>query len=202
MYSNDFTNRIHQKLIEINGRIKANGPSRPDGRNLRILQSIHGGLGMIYKPSCSLDLELTRQSRSELVRLVDDAVVRDPVGSKLYEFGWQDKLPSYVNGDWFIAGAREDWNRLGKTGKTDFKRRYMMVSDSETWDFLDKASEEELFGFYVHTQAIYEEKQKAFDALFRMAGRSMKKSEYKEWAGKFGIKLTEDFYVGYSSVPF
>lgn len=131
-----------------------------------------------------------------LSKLVDDAVIRDPVGLLLYRFGWENILPDYVREDWFIKEAREEWDVLGEKGKKAFKRSLMFVSDEETHKFLINASDDEWFRVYLDTEVVYNEKMEALFAVFSMSCREMNRDDYTRWANKFGIKLCRDYSAG------
>lgn len=134
-------------------------------------------------------INLIKSRKNNLV--VDDRVVEDDVGLNLYRFGWKGVLPVYVNSEEFVEKARNTWEKMGEKCQRQFKRGMRLVGDEETQQFLDTASEEGLFKFWLEVDFIHEEKMTACDSLFRMANRKMNSKEYLDWAERFGIKINE-----------
>lgn len=134
-----------------------------------------------------IQLAITREKNL----VVDDRVVEDEVGLNLYKFAWDGVLPAYINSEEFAEKARNTWEKTGENGQKQFKRGMMLAGDEDTLHFLDTASEEDLFKFWLEVDFIYEEKMTACNSLFRMANRKMSSKEYLDWAERFGIKINE-----------
>ena len=152
-----------------------------------LLKNLQAALEWILNPPAHIELIKT----FEMGKAVDDRVAKDPVGSKLYEIGWDRKRPDYAGENWFMEKAHITWSRLEDKKRKEFELSWRLVGDNDTQIFFDRASEDQLFQFWFDMEVLYEEKWLAFDALFCMAGRSMKKEEYKEWAKRFKFLLPQ-----------
>lgn len=119
-------------------------------------------------------------SRRERNKFVDNAVLSDPVGKKLYFFVFEKNtlLPQYLRSKSFVKSARLRW----QTEKETFKKELIALSDAETRKHLKQASEQEWFETFFQVQIVFEEREKASEALARMQGRKLKENEYNEWA--------------------
>jgi hypothetical protein len=177
-------NRIASKNNRLFSRLKQGGSlNDAETRTADLLRRLQ----LHFDEVLRLDNGVGLIQERNLGKVVDNAVVLDPVGCGLYEFGWEGKLPNYVGESWFVGAGMKEWMEMGDCYKTRWKRSLMAVSDEKTWDKLRNASDEEWFNTWMKVEFIYDERHIVDLANGRMALRQMKKKEYFYWAKRFGV---------------
>jgi|SRR3989344_4773376 len=170
-----------KKYQELGKRFKQHESLPSDFNTAKLLSKII--LNTENVPNNQLEL-ITRKG---LDSTIDDAVIKDPIGSMLYQIGWKEIKPSYAAGEKFINEAKKRWEELGESSQIRFKKNLMGVSDEKMFNYLRNATEEQLFKIYFDVEVLYHEKIEADFAMLRMCARKMKEQEYNSWANKFGI---------------
>lgn len=170
---------------QISSNLELGIPAELDKRQYKICNNLLEALKLLESHSSAL----ATIKKHDLVTIVDNAVINDDVGFKLYQLGWEGKKPDYIKESWFVQQARLKWEKLGKVGQEKYKKELMWVSDKRTHRYLSKCSEKELFEVFFNTEILPDEKYNAKEAMFSIARRSIRIDEYSFWAKRFKVDL-------------